>query len=266
MQLVHSGFVLSSLMFFVVGVSILFHPASTTAFAPVVPRGFLVGNVKHHRAPLHAQFHVPFHATPAINGGARRKDRHRQLHMVAGAVAKKGRYTLTLWPIIQKFKIGPAKAKEIVANVVHVTDKEDILLLCFLAFLISPAAKLARGVLSTSPNEEAGVVGVDNDNTTVDEQQQDTATTTDRRKRTLAKKLVKKEFGELERFGILRFVHQFARVALAVYAVDVLSVILTTIGFTFPTKWHVAEGFAKAACKLISCVSLSGPYFRDSVP
>ena len=154
--------------------------------------------------------------------------------MELGGVAKKGRYTLTLWPIIQKFKIGPAKAKQIVANVVHVTDKEDILVLCFLAFLISPAAKFAREVLTSAAPDD----GSSNEN------EDD-----DRRKRTLAKNLVKKEFVHLERFGVLQFINQFARVALAVYLVDVLSVVLTTIGFTFPTKWQLADSFAKAACK-----------------
>lgn len=216
---------------------IIFAPATTLAFTRGAPPVTLLGTTTSPTLKtIHPeQRHFKPSASRAVTHGRRRRSESHRLHMEFG-LAKKGRYTLALWPIIQKFKIGPAKAKEIVANVVHVTDKEDILVLCFLAFLISPAAKFARKVLLTTstPDDES-----------------DNGDEEDQRKRTLAKKLVKKELVHLERFGVLQFINQFARVALAVYAVDVLSVVLTTIGFTFPTKWQLADGFAKAACKYL---------------
>jgi len=118
---------------------------------------------------------------------------------------------LTIWPIIQKFKIGPAKAKEIATNVVHVTDWQDIVLLCFLAFATSPAAKYAYDKLNLFTEQE-------------DDEE-------DQRKRTRAKKLVKKEIVELRRFGVLKFVNQFTRVALAVYAV------VLTLCRSFLPRW-----------------------------
>jgi len=215
---------LSIMLLLLLGSIITLYCAPTTAaFAPATPVLLLLTTRSSSLHRHKKQYNKNAPAAP--------------LQMIsAAAAAKKGRYTLTLWPILQKFKIGPQKAKEIFTNVVHVTDWQDIVLLCFLAFAISPAAQFLNTVFTEQEDED---------------QAQDDVVVVDQRKRTRAKKLVQKEVGELKRFGVLQFVHRFARVALAVYAVDVLAVIFTTLGFTFPTKWHVAEGFAKAACELI---------------
>jgi hypothetical protein len=42
-------------------------------------------------------------------------------------------------------------------------------------------------------------------------------------------------------------VSQIGRLALSVYAVDVLSVVLTTLGFTFPQKFGISAAYAKLA-------------------
>ena len=144
------------------------------------------------------------------------------------AVGKKGRSTFNLWPAILKFKIGPQKFKEICVNVAAVTDGVDLFLLTVIAFAVSPVSTFLQ---------QRWTAFFDDD----DDDAEDT------RKRTRAKKA--KGLGDgLKKFGILTLLHQFARVALAVYVVDVVTVILTTLGFTFPTKWLLAESFSKFAC------------------
>jgi hypothetical protein len=131
-------------------------------------------------------------------------------------------------PVLRKFQIGPEKFREIVANVATVTDKADIVVLCFLAFVMSPLSKFVREtLLHHEENPEAPP---------------------DHRKRTKAKKLVKQELLHLEKHGITNLINDFARVSLAVYLMDVFTVFMTTIGFAFPIKIKLAPNFARLAC------------------
>jgi hypothetical protein len=49
------------------------------------------------------------------------------------------------------------------------------------------------------------------------------------------------------RFGVSALVSQIGRLALSVYAVDVISVVLTTLGFQFPEKFGISAAYAKLA-------------------
>jgi len=101
--------------------------------------------------------------------------------------------------------------------------------------LASPLAKFAHENLGLFEDEE-------------EQEEKDGGKEEDNRKRTKAKKLVKKELYHMKRFGVIEFINQISKVALSVYAVDVLSIVLTTIGFTFPIKWRISEVYAKVAC------------------
>ena len=46
---------------------------------------------------------------------------------------------------------------------------------------------------------------------------------------------------DLQRFGVTKIVSDIGKVALSVYVVDVVAVVLTTMGFTFPRAWKVSE-------------------------
>ena len=50
--------------------------------------------------------------------------------------------------------------------------------------------------------------------------------------------------------GAVAVIDQISKVALSVYAMDVISITLTTMGFAFAKQWRIAEVCAKLACKL----------------
>jgi small-conductance mechanosensitive channel len=52
---------------------------------------------------------------------------------------------------------------------------------------------------------------------------------------------------DLQRFGVTKIVSDIGKVALSVYVVDVVAVVLTTMGFTFPRAWKVSEIYTKVA-------------------
>jgi small-conductance mechanosensitive channel len=114
-----------------------------------------------------------------------------------------------VWPALKKFCIGPAKTKEIVANVIKVTDWQDIVALVFFAYGSERIARFIYPYLPARyrPNEEY----------------------------------------EERKFGFTSFLSEIAEVSLSCYAVDVLSATLTTIGFEFVEKWQVAITYSKIA-------------------
>lgn len=174
-------------------------------------------------APSHSSCFVNF--TPKLRGKYDIHSSALSLH-----VHKKHHVTLMgdIVPILRKFQIGPDKFKEIVAHVATVTDKADIALLCFLAFVMSPISNFVHDtLLHHEENPEAPP---------------------DLRKRTKAKKLVKNELQKLQKHGITNLINEFARVSLSVYLMDVFTVVMTTIGFAFPTKLRLAPNFARLAC------------------
>jgi hypothetical protein len=112
-----------------------------------------------------------------------------------------------LWPSIRKFRITPTVAKEIAFAVREITDWQDILLLSLLAFGASPLAKLTFDRL---PEEKKG-----------------------------------KLLHQRKRFGVSSQLSQIGKLALSVYAVDVISVVLNTLGFHFPIKYGLSAAYAK---------------------
>ena len=103
-----------------------------------------------------------------------------------------------IWPTIQKFKIGPEKANRIVTCILAVTDWRDLVLLCFFGFAAGPLAKYSLSRWRANTDEEEEVVEV--------------------------------PYHVSKRLKVARFVTEISRLALTVYAVDVLSVFFTTIG------------------------------------
>lgn len=114
-----------------------------------------------------------------------------------------------VWPALKKFCIGPAKAKEIVANILHVTDWQDIVALVFCAY---GSERIARFIYPYLP----------------------------------ARYRPSEEYEE-RKFGMTTFLSEIAQVSLSCYAVDVLSATLSTIGFEFVEKWQIAITYSKIA-------------------
>jgi hypothetical protein len=117
-----------------------------------------------------------------------------------------------LWPTLQRFKITSVIAKEIVRNVLEITHWQDIALLSILAFGSFP---LAMFTFNRLPEEKKG--------------------------------LSVSSMYQHKRFGVSALVSQIGKLALSVYAVDVISVVLTTLGFQFPGKLGMSAAYAKLA-------------------
>lgn len=126
-----------------------------------------------------------------------------------------------LWPALKKFLITPTIAMEIVKNIIAITDWQDLLVLSALAFGAKPLAKYTYQRQQESALSE-----------TSEEDDPDTPTTA---------------FEKYKRFTASKLISQIALIALSVYGVDVACVILTTIGFTFPTKWDIPGAYSKTA-------------------
>lgn len=113
-----------------------------------------------------------------------------------------------LIPVLSKFMIGPAKASEILRNVLKTTHWLDFTLLVMVAYGTMPIARMV-----TSKAE---------------------------------KKAINPIF-QLEKWHVFELISGLAKVGLSVYAMDVASVALTTMGFSFPTLWDVPGSYAKIA-------------------
>ena len=116
----------------------------------------------------------------------------------------------SIWPILQKLLSAPMKFRLILHNIVSITEWQECILLPLLAFGITPLAKLYYRV---SGEKE-------------------------------------RPMHEMKRFGAVAVIDQISKVALSVYAMDVISITLTTMGFSFAKQWRIAEVYAKLACKL----------------
>lgn len=115
----------------------------------------------------------------------------------------------SIWPILQKLFTAPMKFRLIIHNIVSITEWQECILLPLLAFGITPLAKLYY--------------------------------------RSFCEK--QRPMHVMKRFGIVAFIEEISKVALSVYVMDVISITLTTIGFTFAKEWRIAEVYAKLACK-----------------
>lgn len=112
-----------------------------------------------------------------------------------------------LWPALQKFIITKAVARDIIANLRAAVQWQDLAIILFALYAPEYIAKWAYPYLPQRfrPTEEY----------------------------------------QARQFGITGILMEFAEISLTCYAVDVLSVVLTTLGFSFPTKWLLAESFSK---------------------
>ena len=136
---------------------------------------------------------------------------HAALHGVkkGGAAAVTTTFAGKIWPVLRKFQIGPAKATAMVRNVLSMTHWQDLAVLLALAYGSIPLAKYTYERL---PEEKRSV-----------------------------------DFTKRRRYLSTEMVSHLAKVALSVYTVDVLCVALSTIGFSFPTKWDIPSLYAKSA-------------------
>ena len=136
---------------------------------------------------------------------------HAALHGVkkGGAAAVTTTFAGKIWPVLRKFQIGPAKATAMVRNVLSMTHWQDLAVLLALAYGSIPLAKYTYERL---PEEKRSV-----------------------------------DFTKRRRYLLTEMVSHLAKVALSIYTVDVLCVALSTIGFSFPTKWDIPSLYAKSA-------------------
>jgi hypothetical protein len=103
----------------------------------------------------------------------------------------------------------PMKFRLIWHNIVSITEWQECILFPLLAFALMPVAKLYYKTIQH------------------------------RHTRTME---------GMKRFGVIAFIEQISKVALSVYLMDVISITLTSIGFTFAKEWKIAEVYAKFAC------------------
>jgi hypothetical protein len=118
----------------------------------------------------------------------------------------------SLWPVLQKIFTAPMKFRLIVHNIVSITEWQECILLPLLAFGVTPLAKLIYRVSG------------END----------------------------RKMDDMKRFGIVSLIDQVSKVALSVYVMDVISITMSSIGFTFAKEWRIAEVYAKFACTYTS--------------
>jgi hypothetical protein len=117
----------------------------------------------------------------------------------------------SIWPILKKLFTAPMKLRLIIHNIVSITEWQECILLPLLAFGITPLAKQYYRASCSS----------------------------------------ERPMHEMKRFAVVAFIDQISKVALSVYAMDVISITLTSIGFTFAKEWRIAEVYAKFACTFI---------------
>jgi hypothetical protein len=146
-----------------------------------------------------AAFVTPASVKPALHARTRRptpaaQHKHDTASVAQMSMRSKHAASTTiagnLWPTLQRFKITSAIAKEIVRNVMEITQWQDIALLSILAFGSFPLAKFTFDRL---PEEKKG--------------------------------LSVRSMYQHKRFGVSALASQIGKLALSVYAVDVLSVV-----------------------------------------
>lgn len=177
----------------------------------------------------------------------------------------------SIWPIVQKLHLNPQKASAIVSNVHRITDWKGLALLTLLAFGLTPLSKFVYRYCH-QPQNAANVDGEGTRDVGHDAEDVFDETTYGTRHRrrgpshrprkkartmvtgddttttTTITDAVDEMYRTKKRFGVVAFVDQMAKVALSVYAVDVLSITLTTLGFAFCKQWRISEVYAKFAC------------------
>lgn len=138
---------------------------------------------------------------------ARKNPRHTTPTIRAAMVGNKKHHVTiagNIWPAIQKFRIGPEKAKSIASNVASITDWKDLVVLFVVAFASGPFAKYTFERWRKR-SEDSNI----NDDEEVD---------------------IQVPFNVSKRLKVANFASEIAKLALIIYAVDVLSIFLTTIG------------------------------------
>lgn len=120
----------------------------------------------------------------------------------------------TIWPILQKLFTAPMKFRLIWHNIVSITEWQECVLFPLLAFALMPIAKLYYSKIQHRHT---------------------------------------RSMDSMKRFSVVAFIEQISKVALSVYAVDVISITLTSIGFSFAKEWRIADVYAKLACTCFFC-------------
>jgi hypothetical protein len=121
----------------------------------------------------------------------------------------------TIWPILQKLFTAPMKFRLIWHNIVSITEWQECLLFPLLAFALMPIAKFYYRTIQHRHT---------------------------------------RSMESMKRFSAVAFIEQISKVALSVYIVDVISITLTSIGFSFAKEWRIADVYAKLACTSCSLI------------
>ncbi len=121
--------------------------------------------------------------------------------------------------VVKKFMIGPDKLQQLRAALFHWMYLEDLCLIAFFGYAILPLAKLFYIVRRGKDNEE--------------------------------------KFPESKSFRVAEIVSQLARIGGLVFAVDILSVTLKTLGFQFAVKHSLSQTTAIVAYSVWGALRLS---------
>lgn len=164
----------------------------------------------------------------------------------------------SLWPVLQKLRLTPAKISAIWTNVAHITDWKGLAFLSTLAFGITPTAKylyyrinkrklqlLREELLENGDLEMAGELDDADDSRFFSTFESDGFHSA---LESGGKNTGLRSMAQMKRFGAVAFIDQISKVSLSVYAMDVISIMLTTVGFTFPKKCRISDNYAKIAC------------------
>lgn len=114
-----------------------------------------------------------------------------------------------IWPILAKFIIGPKKAKEVAQNLVLMTHWKELVLLAGLAYATRPLIDFIHDRFEEEDEEGT-------------------------------KRIWKRQ-------RVAHIISSASLVSLSVYVVDMLCVILRTLGFTFPSLWDITGVYSKTA-------------------
>jgi small-conductance mechanosensitive channel len=142
-----------------------------------------------------------------------------------------------IWPAVRKLFVTKTTFQAIVNNVGTVVHLQDLLALLFFIYGPSRISRLVRFVLRTiraKPHDDATITtnGALN-NTTTSSSTTTTPTT----------------FAEHfeQDFGISKFISQAAQVGVACFGVDLIGLVLSTLGFLWVEKYQVAHLFTQFA-------------------
>lgn len=145
----------------------------------------------------------------------------------------------SLWPVIQKFQIGPMKLREIFHSIQLITEWQEIIILPAVAFLFHPIMKyiivtnLRRRITNAAVAAAEDDTMMDMDEIVEKEMKHDL-------------KKIRKD--EMSWYNLSYRIGEIGKVAFSVYVVDVISITLTTLGFTFPKTIQLSASYAKIAC------------------